>query len=149
MFSGEWCSSVINFSVRFLTFHLFYISIHICYSIISDYSFLHKKIFYGWVVYCRFSGGEPGLCPRLAVVNVCASFSVHLFPPDGAVPIGLFIGWSLSLAWPHGLVSCCNYLLPLTGIAYGAQPTVFWTQTDYREGNTFFFSSSEKILVLC
>lgn len=125
MFSGEWYLSTINFYVRFLVFHLFwYLYKHLL--IIFHYSSLHKENFHGWALYCRFKGGEAGLCPRLAVANVCASFSIHFFPPDGAVTCKSdHRAKSLFLTWPHGLVVCCKYLLLLSGIACGDQPTDF------------------------
>lgn len=83
---------------------------------------------------------RTGLSLGLAVVNVCASFSVHLFPPESAVTCRSGHRMkSLFLTWPQGLVAWSKYLFPLSGIAYGAQLTVFQTQTEYREGDTFFF----------
>lgn len=85
--------------------------------------------------------------PGLAVLMcACAPFGINLSPPDRAVSCR-HGGRAESLILSYGLVACCKYGLPLFGIACGAQPMVFQTETENREDNSFF-SSSKRILVL-
>ena len=102
------------------------IFISIWHSVIFGYSSLHKAVFHGWAVDCRFSGRQPGLRPGLAVVNACASFSAYCPPPTRGVVTHRSGHWAESLfAWPHGLVACSECVLLCLGLLVQLSPLFF------------------------